>query len=103
MIERRFERRPARRIGVRVRIRDGAAHASTTRNVTENGAFIETDRVEVGAAGVVWVDLPDPAAEGGWNTVAAVVVHRHTDGIGVMFSHPYSALDASGTPARRAA
>lgn len=105
MIERRFERRPARRIAVRVRVRDGAVLPSTTRNVTENGAFIETDRVELAAAGVVWVDLPDPAADGGWTNVAAVVVHRHPDGIGVMFSHPYTALDASGTtgPQRRAA
>jgi len=101
MIERRFERRPARRISVRVRYRGGEVLASTTRNITENGAFIETDRSDLDATGVVWVDLPDPEAKGGWTNLAAIVVHRHVDGIGVMFSHPYTALAGSETPVQR--
>lgn len=92
MIERRFEHRPARRINVRVRDRSGQLLRSSTRNITANGAFIETDRADFAATGVLWIDLPDPGVEGGWTNVAAVVVHRHPDGVGVMFSDPYAAL-----------
>lgn len=104
MIERRFERRPALRIGIRVRDRSGEVSCSSTRNITPNGAFIETDRTDLNPGGVVWVDLPDPEVAGGWTNVAAVVVHRHPDGVGVMFSHAYTALDRAGpVPAHRRA
>lgn len=105
MIERRFEGRPARRIEVRVRDRSGALLAAATRNITAYGAFIETDRAALGATGVVWIDLPDPMVDGGWASVAAIVVHRHSDGVGVMFSHPYTALERPDPSAahRRAA
>ena len=84
---------------MRVRCRGGDVLASTTRNITENGAFIVTDRSDLDATGVVWVDLADPEAKGGWTNVAAIVVHRHVNGIGIMFSHPYTALARSETPA----
>jgi hypothetical protein len=105
MIERRFERRPALRIGVRVRDRSGQVSSACTRNLTVNGAFIETDRADYIAGVVVWVDLPDPEVAGGWTNVAALVVHRHPEGVGVMFSHPYTALERSGPvpPHRHAA
>jgi hypothetical protein len=92
MMERRFEHRPTLRIDVRVRDRTGQVLLSPTRNITANGAFIETGRADFSAEGVVWVDLPDPEAEGGWTNIPALVVHHHADGVGVMFSRPYEAL-----------
>jgi hypothetical protein len=98
MIERRFERRPARRLGVRVRDHSGQCLLASTRNITASGAFIEIGPADFPTARVLWVDLPDPVAESGWMNVAALVVHRHADGVGVMFGEPYTALDESGTP-----
>lgn len=92
MMERRLEQRHPLRIGVRVRDRSGRVFSFPTRNISPNGAFIETGPVDLSAEGVLWVDLPDPEAEGGWNDVASLVVHHHQDGVGVMFSYPYAAL-----------
>jgi hypothetical protein len=92
MMERRFEQRLPLRITVRVRDRAGRVLVSPTRDVSENGAFIETGRADLSAEDVLWLDLPDPEAEGGWTDLAALVVHHHRDGVGVMFSHPYLAL-----------
>ena len=93
MMERRFEHRPALRIGVRVRDREGRVAISPTRNITANGAFIETANGDFADQGVLWVDLPDPEADCGWTNVVALVVHRGADGVGVMFSRPYTALE----------
>ena len=95
MIERRFERRPARRIDVRVRDHSGRRLLSSTRNLTANGAFIEMGPADFTDAKVLWVDLPDPSLESGWTNVAALVVHRHTDGVGVMFGEAYTVLGRS--------
>lgn len=100
MIERRFERRPPRRLGVRVHDHNGQHLLSSTRDITANGAFIEIGPADFPAANVLWVDLPDPSAESGWTNVVALVVHRHADGVGVMFGEPYTAL---GEPATSAA
>lgn len=97
MIERRFERRPARRLGVRVHDHNGQLLLSSTRNITASGAFIEIGPADFPTAKVLWVDLPDPLAESGWTNVAALVVHRHADGVGVMFGEPYTVLDHSVT------
>lgn len=96
MMERRLERRPALRIGVRVRDRAGQAHYSETRNITADGAFVETECARFAAADVLWIDLPDPDVAGGWTSMAALVVHRHHDGLGLMFSHPYTGLGRLG-------
>ena len=72
MIERRFERRPARRLGVRVHDHNGHLLRSSTRNITANGAFIEIGPADFPTAKVLWVDLPDPLAESGWTNVAAL-------------------------------
>jgi hypothetical protein len=101
MMERRFEHRPAMRVDVRVRDREGRVLSSPTRNITANGAFIETGGVDLEPTGVVWVELPDPGVECGWTNITAVVVHRHPDGVGVMFSRPYTALEYLGTPRPR--
>lgn len=98
MMERRFEHRFPLRVTVRVRDRSGRVLVSPTRDISENGAFIETGRADLSAEDVLWLDLPDPEVEGGWTDVAALVVHHHTDGVGVMFSHPYQALARSGRP-----
>jgi hypothetical protein len=105
MMERRFEDRPALRIGVRVRDRIGQVLVSPTRNITANGAFIETGRADLSSEAVLWVDLPDPDVEGGWTNIPALVVHHHPDGVGVMFSRPYTALERlrAHRPRRRAA
>ena len=92
MMERRFEDRPALRIGVRRRDRSGRARKSETRNITADGAFVETDGGDFACADVLWIELPDPEVAGGWTSMAALVVHRHSDGLGLMFSHPYTAL-----------
>jgi hypothetical protein len=97
MIERRFERRPARRLGVRVHDHNGQLLLSSTRNITANGAFIEIGPADFPTAKVLWVDLPDPLAESGWTNITALVVHRHADGVGVMFGEPYTVLDQSVT------
>ena len=94
MMERRFENRPALRIGVRVRDREGRIALSPTRNITVNGAFIETGNGAFADQGVLWVYLPDPEAASGWTNVVALVVHHRADGVGVMFSRPYTALEA---------
>jgi len=101
MMERRFEQRLPLRIDVRVRDRSGHVLFSPTRDITVNGAFIETGRVDFSSEDVLWVDLPDPEVEGGWTDVAAVVVHHHPDGVGVIFSHPYTALGRLEAPQRR--
>jgi hypothetical protein len=98
MIERRFERRPVRRLSVRVHDHNGQLLLSSTRNITPNGAFIEIGPADFPTAKVLWVDLPDPVAESGWTHVVALVVHRHADGVGVMFGDPYTALEQSVTP-----
>ena len=104
MIERRFERRPARRLDVRVHDHNGQFLLSSTRNITMNGAFIEIGPADFPTAKVLWVDLPDPLAERGWTNVVALVVHRHADGVGVMFGEPYTALDEPVTsPAQQRA
>ena len=95
MIERRFERRPARRIDVRVRDHSGQLLLASTRNITANGAFIEMGPADFATATVLWVDLPDPLVESGWANVAALVVHRRADGVGVMFGEAYTALGRS--------
>ena len=97
MIERRFEPRPARRIDVRVCDHSGQFLLSSTRDITANGAFIEMGPADFATAKVLWVDLPDPSVESGWTNVAALVVHRHADGVGVMFSEAYTALGRSVT------
>jgi len=97
MIERRFERRPARRIDVRVRDDSGQRLLSSTRDITANGAFIEMGPADFATAKVLWVDLPDPLVESGWMNVAALVVHRHADGVGVMFGEAYTAFGRSVT------
>jgi hypothetical protein len=101
MMERRFEHRPALRIGVRVRDREGRVALSPTRNLTVNGAFIENGNGDFADQGVLWVDLPDPAAAGGWTNVVALVVHHRPDGVGVMFSRPYTALESLDPTLRR--
>jgi hypothetical protein len=93
MMERRFEQRAALRIGVRVRDRQGRVALSPTRNITASGAFIESGNGEFADQGVLWVDLPDPRAKGGWTSVVALVVHHRADGVGVMFSRPYTAIE----------
>ena len=93
MMERRLEQRHPLRVGVRVRDRSGRVFFSPTRDISQSGAFIETGRVDLSSESVLWVDLAGPDAEGGWNDVAALVVHHHADGVGVMFSHPYAAID----------
>lgn len=97
MVERRFERRPVRRLGVRVHDQSGQVLVASTRNITANGAFLEIGPADFPTAKVLWVDLPDPLAENGWTNVVALVVHRHADGVGVMFGEPYTALDESVT------
>lgn len=97
MIERRFERRPARRMDVRVRDHSGQLVLSSTRNITASGAFIEMGPADFPTATVLWVDLPDPLVQSGWTNVAALVVHRHADGVGVMFGEAYTALRPSDT------
>jgi hypothetical protein len=101
MMERRFEHRPALRIGVRVRDREGRVAISPTRNITANGAFIETANGDFADQGVLWVDLPDPEADCGWTNVVALVVHHGADGVGVMFSRPYTALERFDSSERR--
>ena len=97
MIERRFERRPARRIDIRVHDHSGPLLLASTRNITASGAFIEMGPADFATAKVLWVDLPDALAESGWINVAALVVHRHADGVGVMFGEAYTALERSVT------
>ena len=101
MMERRFEQRFPLRIDVRVRDHWGHVLSCPTRDITADGAFIETGRLDLSSEEVLWVDLPDPEVEGGWTDVAALVVHHHSDGVGVMFSHPYTALARREVPLRR--
>jgi hypothetical protein len=87
-MEKRLEQR--QKVRFRLRIRDRHGHQGTyeTRDAGPGGLFIETGRLGIAAGEVLWIDDLEMAADPWPAPLAAVVVHRAHDGVGVLLSRP---------------
>jgi len=91
-MEKRYERRQDVRLKLVVSNVQGCLGIFPTRNAGPNGLFIETRDLDLGASEVIWLAPPESGGRSASAAVAAVVIHREPNGIGVMLSHPMPSL-----------
>ena len=87
-MEKRYNRRKSIRLRVAVHDRLGRHGTFETRNATSDGLFIETGRLGLTTGEVIWIEDVGTGPRRWPTPLSAVVVHRASDGVGVLLSRP---------------